>query len=225
MPEEFDEIEDVLNSFEAVDIKNASKFEGGDIAGHGSINSEAAFNNPGSGTRQVTTSIVDGGDVSMKSHYIEGGGMAEWDDENGNTHSGPKFVPGEKRKRQKSGLPSKKLKAMLLKVDTLGGIIRHLMKDGMNKLDVNVFVPDPARFAEYAAFRCDGGMFKNQVVYIVGRVLWGELDRDYMLSDGDLFAALASEEGWVRGGTYVDVKYLDTVIYSLMSRIMQERRS
>jgi hypothetical protein len=224
MPDEEDAAyDDILNSVEADAIVSASTMERpqriSPLSFKAAVASKVAFNNPGSGTTTVTTSIIDDADISMRSHYTQGGGMAEWTNpETGETHAGPKFEPGEKRRRKHLGLTGEKLKARKLKLDQCV-LVRANVES--READVSVFV---VQGFDGLAFRCEKGPLGKQILYVL---------------DGDLYATYVEQgipemlgmeivpddngNGFALGGRKIQLAFLEQFANSILQRVAKQQ--
>lgn len=223
MPDE-DDIADVLNSVDADDIIAASRMGQEQrifapaLSREALMSAKTAFNNPGSGTAQVTTSIIDDADISMRSHGLPGGGTAEWDDEFGNTHSGPKWSPGEKRKRQDAGLSGTKPKAVNLKLDEC-----VLVRANVEARDSEVSIYVVNGF-HGLAFRVTQGPLGNQVLYVLDGDLYDGYAADGIPSVLGLQIDPDEEgNGWVLGGARVNIAFLQQFVHSIRARVARNQ--
>jgi|TARA_R110000824_G_scaffold61146_3_gene162903 hypothetical protein len=223
MTREEEEDDDVLNSIEAVDIQAASSMERGrPIAGpstfDSAVKSNRAFNNPGSATTSITTSIIDDGDISMRSRPTSGGGQATLTLADGSVHIGPKFEPGEKRRRKHLGLSGERIKAVKLKLDEC--VLVRANEESRSK-EVSIFVVND--FCGLA-FRVEKGPIGSQILY----VLDGEVYDSYNEKGiPDLLSMQITPDdegnGWVMGGEKIPLQFLSQFVNSILQRVAKQQ--
>lgn len=238
MPDEYDEIEDLLNSVRSDDIVARSSFRETDTptrsgpVSHDAAMAHAKIMEQAQGnTRAVREGFTEGGhitDISMRARPTQQ--FAEWDDEYGNSQRGPKYEPGEKKKQRWARQHGKayvtpeasaKLKALKLKTDPPFAIVVRLTKDALSGLPLHVYTCGDMLPPE-TGFRITGGPFKTSALYVLEADLWAMVYAEYLADEmAEHFPNADETHGWVRGGEGVDERYLVKVIEKL-DRMMQE---
>ena len=213
---------DVLDSVKAEDIIAASKMERSrPNTSHrtfeSAVKSNRAFNNSG-GTTAVTTSIVDDGDISVRSRPTPGGGQVTVRLSDGSVHVGPKFVPGEKRRRKKMGLTGENLKAVRLKLDECG-LVRANSEARERK--VSIFVVND--FCGLA-FRVEKGPLGKEILYVLdGGVYDGYNEQGIPDLLGMQITPDDAGNGYVLGGEKVSLEFLSQFVNSILTRVARKQ--
>ena len=213
---------DVLNSVEANDIIAASGMsrERGVLPQRSfdsAVKSKRAFNNPGS-TQPVTTSIIDHNDISVRSRPTENGGQAVLTLSDGTVHIGPKFEPGERRKRKKMGLSGEKLKALRLNLDVCA--LKRANAESRER-KVSIFVVND--FCGLA-FRVEKGPLGNQILYVIdGNVYDGYAQEGIPDLLGLQIKPDNEGNGWVLGGEKINLDFLSRFVNSMLSRVARNQ--
>ena len=221
MPEEED-YDGILNSVETDDIIGQSKMERGpartvERTFESAVKSNRAFNNPG-GTSIVTTSIIDDTDISMRSHWRPGGGEATLELSDGTVHQGPKFEPGEKRKRKWRGQTAEKVKAVRLKLDEC--VLKRANAESRDK-KVSIFVVNDFHCL---AFRVEKGPLGPQILYVLdGDVYDGYNEQGIPDLLGMQITPDDAGNGWILGGEKIQLEFVAQFVNTILNKVARQQ--
>lgn len=219
---EEEDVAEVLNSVETNDIIAQSRMERGpqtriERTFDQAVKSNRAFNNLG-GTQAVTTSVTDGSDISMRSHFTPGGGMATLELSDGTVHQGPKFEPGEKRKRKKMGLTGERIKAVRLKLDEC--VLVRANREARER-KVSIFV---VRDFCGLAFRIENGPLGKEILYVVDGDLYdGYREAGIVDLLGLQIVSDDAEYGWILGGEKINLDFLSKFVNDILRRVARQQ--
>ena len=220
MEEGYDE--DLLNNVEAADIIAQSKMKERPAPTHArtfdaAVKSDQAFNNPGA-TTSVTTSITDGADISMRAHPSMNGGMVTLTMSDGSIIRGPKYEPGEKRKRKNMGLTGEKILAVKLKLDEC--VLERANFEARDK-KVSIFVVND--FCGLA-FKVEKGPLGDQVLYVLdGDVYDGYAEQGIATMLRMEITPDSKGSGWVLGGETIQLSFVSDFVNSILSRVARNQ--
>jgi hypothetical protein len=233
-----DNIDDILDSIEANDIIDASKFKGRsgdtaspmDISASSAVKMTGAFNNPGSGNTAVREGVTPEGnitDISMRAGPTPGGGQATWEDADGNIHSGPKFVPGDRRKKRQVRVDNHPFSCAPVGSNPPVRVWNIHNKDAFLNLRPHFYVVSSLKFPEGKAFRLTGGPFGRNILYLVESTLF-----DKIKEQGDLASleiTLETEEGFIVGGprvrSSIDQNLIDSYVFSINKKWLEQEET